>query len=108
MDDTTQFVCDHNVARFVQRLRSEHNPDTRASVRRLLVEEEDKFGRSAERLVKLQHYITEGIQRIASQEALIRKLRANGQDIGLAEITLGNLVEIQTLFEQYHKRAQPS
>lgn len=45
MEDTAQFVCDLNVARFVEKLWSERDPDTRVSLKKLLVEEEDKFGR---------------------------------------------------------------
>jgi hypothetical protein len=107
MDDTAQFVCDLNVARFVEKLWSEHDPHMRVSLKKLLVEEEDKFGRDAERLSNLQRYIAEGSRRITSQKSLIRRLRANGNDSRMAEITLTNLIEIQRLFEHYlHMRAQ--
>jgi len=106
MEDTAQFVGDLNVARFVEKLWSERDPDTRVSLKKLLVEEEDKFGRRAERLSNLQRYIVEGNRRIASQKSLIRRLSASGHDIRMAEITLSNLMEIQGLFEQYlHMRA---
>ena len=104
MDDLAQYVFDLNVKRFVERLRSEDDPDTRASVRRLLVEEVDKFCQKRERLIQLQRHIGENSRRIASQEALILRLRSNGQDLKLAQIALRNLVEIQTLFEQYYYR----
>ena len=48
--DTAQFVSDLNVSRFLDRLQLEHDPSIRASLQRLLLEEEDNFGDRAERL----------------------------------------------------------
>ena len=59
MEDTAQSVCDLNVARFVEKLWSEHDPDMRVSLKQLLIEEEDKFGRRTERLSNFQRYIVE-------------------------------------------------
>jgi hypothetical protein len=67
----------------------------------VLLEEEDKFGRRAERLSDVQRHLAEGSRRIALQKALIENLKANGQEVRLAERTLSNLVEIQRIFEQY-------
>jgi hypothetical protein len=100
-DNTAQFVFDLNLSRFVDKLRLEHDPDMRETVKRLLIEEENKFGRKRELLIWLERHIGEGRCRIASQNALITKLRANGDDLGLAETVLSNLVETQSLFEQY-------
>jgi hypothetical protein len=106
-DNTAQFVCDLNVKRFVEKLRSERDPDMRMSLKKVLVEEEDKFGRSTERVRNVERYIAKGSRRIASQkESLVERLKANGRDIRLAERTLNNLVEIQRLFQQYcHRHA---
>jgi len=101
MDSTARIVSDLNVARFVDRLQLELDPAKRASLQRLLLEEEDKFGRRAERLSDVQRHLAEGSRRIALQKALIETLKANGQEVRLAERTLSNLVEIQRIFEQY-------
>ena len=101
MDSTARIVSDLNVARFVDRLQLELDPAKRASLQRLLLEEEDKFGRRAERLSDVQRHLAEGSRRIALQKALIENLKANGQEVRLAERTLSNLVEIQRIFEQY-------
>jgi len=107
MDDkTAQFVCDLNVKRFVEELRSERDPGMRMSLKKLFVEAEDKFGRSTERVGNIERYIAEGGRRIASQKSLIERLKANGRDIRLTGRTLNNLVDIQRLFQQYyHKHA---
>jgi hypothetical protein len=39
MNDTARFVSNLNVARFVDKLRVEHDPATRASLHMLLLEE---------------------------------------------------------------------
>jgi hypothetical protein len=44
MDDTAQFVGSLNVARFVDRLRVEHDPAIRRSLNRLLLREWDNLG----------------------------------------------------------------
>jgi hypothetical protein len=103
MKETCQFVSDLNVARFLERLRSERDPTIRASLQRLLLEEEDKFGHRAERLSNVQHHICDAGRRIALQKALVAKLKANGKEVRLAESTLSNLVEIQTIFERYRQ-----
>jgi hypothetical protein len=103
MENTVQFVNDLNVARFLDQLRFEHDPATRASLRRLLLEEEDKLGRSIERLRKVQRYVAEGSRRIALQKALIARLKADGNDVTLAETTFKNLIDIQKILEQYRQ-----
>jgi hypothetical protein len=50
----------------------------RGTLKKLLVREEDKFAHSVERLNNLRRHIDEGNDRIASQKALIGRLRANG------------------------------
>ena len=104
MDETTQFVSDLNVARFLEKLRSEHDPGIRTSLQRLLLEEEDQFGRRLERLNKVHRNIAEGWRRIELQKALIAKLKADRKDVRLAERTLSNLVEVQRILEQYRRR----
>jgi len=103
MDSTAQFVSDLNVARFLEKLRLEDDPAIRASLQRLLLEEEDKFGRGADRIGNVQRHIAEGSRQIALQKALIARLRINGQDVRRAENTLRNLIEIQRIFERYRQ-----
>ena len=104
MDEMAQFISNLNVARFVDRLQLEDEPTRRAVLQKLLVEEEDKLGRNAERLSKLERHITEGNRRIGLQKAVIERLRTNSCDIRLAERTLNNLFEIQRIFE-HHRQA---
>jgi len=103
MHNTAQFASDLNVARFVDKLREEHDPVTRALLHRLLLEEWNKCGFNLKQLGKLQRQMIEGGARIAIQKAVVETLAANGQDVRLAEGILSNLVEIQRIFEQRYR-----
>ena len=67
MNETAQFVSDLNIARFLDKLRLEHDPAMRTVLQRLLIEEEDKFGGNVERLSTVQRHIAEGNRRISLQ-----------------------------------------
>jgi hypothetical protein len=103
MNNTAQFVNDLNIERFLGRLRFEHDPAVRASLRRLLREEEDKLCFNLERLAKVQYNIAEGRGRIRRQKALIERLVAGDHDVRLAENLLRNLIEINELLERYRR-----
>ena len=65
----------------------------------LLLEDEDEFGRGAKRLSNVHRHVAGGRRRIEIQKALIAKLKTDGQDAGLAESILSDLVETQRIFE---------
>jgi hypothetical protein len=100
IDETAQFVSDLNVARFVDRLRLEHDPTMRASLQGLLFKEMKNLGRDRKQLGNVQRQIAEGRRGIEIQKGVIESLAISGQDVGPAENTLRNLVEIQRIFEQ--------
>jgi hypothetical protein len=103
MDDTAQFVSSLNVARFVDRLRVEHDPAIRRSLNRLLLREWDNLGINLGQLGNVQREVIEGRARVAIQIALVETLTATGQDVRLAERILHNLIEIQNTIEQYRR-----
>jgi hypothetical protein len=72
--------------------------DKPGAARSAVVQDHDHVVRSVERLNNVVRYVDSGNQRISSQKSLIGRLKANRQDARMAEITLSNLVEIQTLF----------
>jgi len=103
IDDTAQFVSNLNVARFVEKLRVEHDDATRPSLHRLLLEEWNKSGLNLKQLGKMRRQMIEGRARIAIQKAVVETLAANSRDVRLAEHPLRNLVEIQSIFEEHHQ-----
>ena len=103
MNDTAQFVGNLNVARFVDRLRVEHDSATRASLHKLLLEELNNLGFNLKQLGCVQRQVIEGSARIAIQMAVVETLTADGKDVRLAKSELGKLVEIQSMVEQYRR-----
>jgi uncharacterized protein (UPF0335 family) len=103
MNDTAQFVSNLNVARFVDRLRVEHDAATRASLHKLLLEELNNLGFNLKQLGCVQREVIEGSARIAIQMAVVETLTADGQDVRLAKSELSKLIEIQSMVEQYRR-----
>jgi hypothetical protein len=115
MSDTARFVSGLNVSRFVARLRVERDPTTRSSgschrtkaaastLHGLLLGEATNLAFNLGRLGSLQQEVIEGRARIAVQIAVAETMAANGQDAGLAESVLGNLIEVQKTIEQYRQ-----
>jgi hypothetical protein len=103
MNDTAQFISDLNVARFVDRLRVEHDPAVRALLQRLLLKELENSGFSCDQLGNVLRWIADGRRQIEKQKALIKSMTVIGQDVRRAKTTLINLAEIQTIFEQYRQ-----
>jgi len=103
MDTTAQFVSDLNVARFVDQLQWQNDPATRAVLQRLLLEEVCKFGFNLDQLSMVDRQISEARERIRAQKNIIERLKIKGHDTTRAESLLGNLVGIQTIFEQHRR-----
>lgn len=100
MDAMAKFVSDHNVARFVDQLRSQDDPAKRTVLRRLLLEEVHKIGFNFEQLSLVDRQISEAKERVRAQKSIVERLRIKGLDTARAESLLGNLVGIQEMFEE--------
>ena len=80
-----------------------HTIRPRASLRTLLLEEEDKLGHSIERLCNVQRHVAEDNHRIALQKAPIARWGVDGKNVALVETALRNLIDIQQTFKQYRQ-----
>jgi hypothetical protein len=98
MDEIDRFVCDGNIANFANRLRKEHDPAKQETLKRLLIEEEDRFGATVERLRVLERYIADGSALIIRQADLVAKLDGDGRDAREAQRALRNFHMVQRLF----------
>lgn len=107
MTSAAQFVHEQNILRFMDLLRSESEPARRATLGRLLIEEEGRYGTLAERIDTANLHIADSRQRIESQEARIGRLQSvDGGAISEARRLLGNLNDVQSLLEAYRQRLQ--
>jgi hypothetical protein len=93
-----EFIYEQNIASFVRQLEHELDPGRRATLKSLLLEEENKFGRATEILDRVDRLISDGQARIARQGDLIKRLRSQGHAVCMAEALLENLKEIQRLY----------
>ena len=98
MDRMLEFIGKRNIDLFVSRLETEADTGLRSSVRRLLLEEEDRFGQLSERLEIAAQHLRRGAERIREQRSLVSRLERDGRDAELARQTLGHLEDIQQLF----------
>jgi len=108
------FIIERNIERYADRLRTEFDPAVRASVKALLIEEENRFGFRFEQLNKVNGYIADCHHRIDKQRRSIERLRSDerggspmlsgGRDLTLALRLLSNLSELLDLFEEYRRR----
>jgi hypothetical protein len=100
-----RFIARENIKHFRDRLGSETNPDTRALLQRLLVQEEDKLGLDTALLAEVERAITNFDALIATQRKLVAVLkRDGGNGIARAESLLDGLKSSQILHREYHHK----
>lgn len=98
MDPMREFIGRRNIELFVSHLETEADLNSRSAVRRLLVEEEDKFGRLCERLDILDQYIERTADHIRKQKERLDMMEDDESEIDLARRILANLEDIHRLF----------
>lgn len=101
MDQIEQFVSDLNISNFVDQLGRERDAKNQSMLKRLLIEEENKFGATAERLNMVDRHIFDAAIRIARQKELVAQLKGKGRDPADAEKTLQTFEMILDLFHSF-------
>ena len=100
-----RFIAHENIKHLRGRLGSVAEPHLRASLQRLLIEEEDKLGASYELLADIERHIEDGSRRIERQRVLVATMRRDGHaGHGAACGLLDALIESQDLHTHYRKR----
>jgi|SRR5215471_16097072 len=98
------FVKSKNILDFADQLVTEVNPSRRATLMRLMVHEEDRFGRGTYQLDLVARRLLTGHMLIEEQKARIARLALDGEDIRRGNLLLTQLLEVQALFEAYRLR----
>ena len=103
MTNLREFVSRQNLDRYVEMLREDHlSGDDRATLTRLLIEEERKLGREREDLEGAERRVGDGRARI---DRLRREIEALDDGAGgQARRLLANLEETQRLLEEHYHR----
>ena len=85
MADMDRFASDGNILCFSDQLRYETIPARQQVLKRLLIEEENLFGATEDRLRMVERKIADGAEVIARQRRLIAEIKNDGGDPGRAE-----------------------
>lgn len=101
-----EFIHHRNVIHLSDELyfRSDGDAIRRATLLRLLIEEEDKLGSSLERLDLANERIATGHTLIAKQRARLSELGHDGDAARAASDLLETLLQTQARFESYRQR----
>lgn len=100
-----RFIARANIGHVRERLMSEADPAKRATLQRLLVEEEDKLAADFELLADVAGAIAKCRQRIKKQQVLVEMLESDGRDgVAAAKTLLDGLTDSLTLPQEYHQR----
>jgi hypothetical protein len=83
------------------RFEVERDPVRRHALRTLLIEEEDRFGETAERLDRAEAHIALSTFRIDELESAIARHRARGADVRTAERVLVSMKDMLHIFDRY-------
>jgi hypothetical protein len=94
------FVAGENIGRFADQLYGAVDVAKRATLLRLLVEEEDKLGVGLEQLGVIELRIAKGHQLIADQRTLVTRMEADGRDGHGAQDLLTAMIAVQAAFER--------
>jgi len=100
-----RFIARENIKHFRDRLWTERDPEIRARLQRLLVEEEDKLTADLELLANLEKHIADGNRRIEWQQVLVETMERDGHDgVKRARDLLDGMIESQRLHTNYRER----
>lgn len=102
MNDVDKFINRENIGRFAEAYWAERDSSRNVQIRRLLVEEENRFGYYSEQVQITSWNIKRCNDLIAKQQSLVADLRQRGGDPTLAEAMLNRLFELRSLFKQFH------
>jgi hypothetical protein len=95
-----RFVIERNIANYVDHLQGDSLSPGNEVIRRLLIEEEDRFGLCTEQLENVQRWISECERRVLAINALPAGRAKSPVDADLRVRTLSNLRDLLQLFRE--------
>ncbi len=101
MGEVDRMESDGNISCFADQLRYETIPARQEKLRRLLIEEESRFGANEDRLRMVERKLADGAELIVKQRRPITEMKSDGGVIGSADRTLRTFEMIQELFERF-------
>ncbi len=99
-----RFIARENIRHFRDLLFSDIEPEQRTKVLKLLVREEDRLPKDAERLADIERDIADGDQRIEAQRARVSALQTDGDgEAARAQTFLDAMIESQSVTVKYRE-----
>lgn len=92
-----QFTRSGHISQFVDQLQNELKPEKRATLKRLLIEEEDRYAKRSSKHDFMTRKIAEVDRRIDRQKAILRKLTEQGVDGGTTAAVLKCMLDIRNI-----------
>jgi len=99
-----QIVQTQNIRMFSEELCDEVVPEKRNRLKRLLIEEENRFGFFSWQFDLAQRHIADFNTLVEKQRVLIAQMKTEGADITLASKSLENLLVAEDLFVDFALR----
>jgi rubrerythrin len=93
-----RFIARENIKHYRRELENGLNEPTRATMLRLLVEEENHLGFTREQLAKLDHHISRLSEIMARHVELTDKLQSNGQPSERASMVLATYNDLMAAY----------
>jgi len=103
-----RFVSRENIQHLRYELENGAEPMRRATMLKLLCEEEDHFGRTHEAIGKLDRRISRLAEIIAGQVELTDRLRGLGDGVERAEMVLATLNDLMACYVGYRRQLDAS
>ncbi len=92
-----RFVHDQNLMRYLDLLESETDSAKRGQLRKLLLEEVDRFGDHSDQLYETDRLVARCTARLQEQKSLLAHAREDGRDAGASEDVLANMSQTLAL-----------
>jgi division protein CdvB (Snf7/Vps24/ESCRT-III family) len=96
-------IISANVTLFAGQFVGESDFARRGQLKKLLIEEENKFGLLTEKLEQVLRRLGESSARIASLETILERSRSNGRETGPTEQLLRNMRELHRVYDDYRQ-----
>jgi hypothetical protein len=98
-----KFIARENIKHFRRQLENGVAEPTRATMLKLLVEEENHLGHTREHLAKLDHHIARLGEIMARHVSLMDKLQSNGQSLERAWMVLATYNDLMAVYTAHRR-----
>jgi hypothetical protein len=95
------FIAQENLAHFRNRIESGAEPVTRATLLKLLVEQENMLGLTHQQLRRTDEHIEQLRRLIAVQVEIIEKMTRTGMDTKRADLVLASMNDLMATYQRH-------